>query len=44
MGKMTYTSPQGKRIEFDAWVDDRKENGIYWADMCPSCHNNIKEF
>ena len=42
MKKMIYTSSRGKRIKFDAWEDDRIENGIYWVDMCPSCHNKYK--
>lgn len=29
MKKMIYTSSRGKRIKFDSWTDDRKENGIY---------------
>ena len=44
MGKkrMIYVSPREKRIEFDAWEDDVKENGIFWVDMCPTCHNKYK--
>ena len=42
MKKMIYTSSRGKRIKFDSWTEDRKENGIYWVNMCSSCHRKYR--
>lgn len=42
MKKMIYISPIGKEIVFNDYVDNTKEYGCYWVEMCPHCHNKYK--
>ena len=39
---MKFTSPRGKIIEFDDFVDNTEEYDSYWVEMCPHCHNKYK--
>lgn len=43
MDLLVYKSPRGKTIEFDDFEDERVEYGVYWAPMCPHCHNKYKQ-
>ena len=39
---LVYKSPTGKQIVFDDYEDERKEYGVFWAPMCPHCHNKYR--
>ena len=39
---MEFTSPRGKKIRFDDFVDNTAEYGSYWANMCPTCRNKYR--
>lgn len=38
---LVYKAPRGREIIFDSYEDDR-ENGIYWVEICPACHNRYR--
>lgn len=42
MKDMVYISPMGKRVIFDDYVDNLKEYGEYWSQVCPHCHNKYR--
>lgn len=43
MKDMVYISFNGSRITFDDYVDEVKENGTYWTQICPHCYNKYQE-
>lgn len=42
--RIVYTSKRGRKIVFDDWCDETKDEdlGGYWVYMCPKCHNKYK--
>lgn len=42
MKNMVYTSKRGKQIVFDDFVNEIKEYGSCYVEMCPHCHNKYR--
>lgn len=40
--EMKFTSPRGRTVYFDDYVDNTEEYQSYWAELCPHHHNKYR--